>query len=259
MKRIESLSNSFIKNLIKLQEKSRERKKQGLFVIEGKREIELALKSSYEISTILFVPELLGNMNLDSLSNIELIEISPEIYKRVAYRDSTEGIIALAKSKSLELSELTLTNNPLLLVVESIEKPGNVGAMLRTADAARIDAVILADAKTDIYNPNVIRSSIGCVFTNQIAVGTSNEVIAFLKSEKINIYCATLQNDNDYTKTDFSNPSAIVVGSEANGLTKIWRTNATQQIVIPMEGEIDSMNVSVSSAILLFEAKRQRK
>ena len=144
------------------------------------------------------------------------------------------------------------------MVIEGIEKPGNIGAMLRTADAASIDAIILADAKTDIYNPNVIRSSVGCVFTNQIVVASSEDIIAYLKEQNIKIFASTLQNSNSYTEQNYKEASAIIVGTEATGLSQIWRDNATKNINIPMQGEIDSMNVSAAAAILLFEAKRQR-
>ena len=166
--------------------------------------------------------------------------------------------MAVAQSKSLHLSDLKLSKNPLVLIAEAPEKPGNIGALLRTADAANIDAVIIANPKSDLYNPNIVRSSVGCLFTRQIATGTSEEVIAFLKENQIAFYSATLQNSNEYHKVDYTTPTAIVVGTEATGLTEIWRRESTQNIIIPMQGEIDSMNVSVAAAILLFEAKRQR-
>ncbi|MDP4600570.1 MAG: RNA methyltransferase [Polaribacter sp.] len=258
MKQINSIQNPFIKNLFKLQEKARERKNQGLFLIEGKREIELALKGNYEITSLLFLANKINENFLANFPAAELIEISQEIYHKLAYRSSTEGIIAIAKTKSLALSEITIPKNSLILVAEGIEKPGNIGAILRTADAANIDAVLIADAKSDLYNPNIIRSSVGCIFTNQIAVGTSEEIIAFLKENNIQIFAATLQNSNEYYKESYIKSSAIVVGTEDTGLTEIWRTNATQNINIPMQGQIDSINVSVAAAIILFEAKRQR-
>jgi TrmH family RNA methyltransferase len=258
MKEITSIQNPFIKNLLKLQEKARERKKQGLFLIEGKREIELAKKGGYEITSLLFLTDKRDENILLDFPTAEQIMISQEIYDKLAYRKTTEGILAIAKTKSLSLSELQLSENPLILVAESIEKPGNIGAILRTADAANMDAVLIADAKSDMYNANIIRSSVGCVFTNQIAIGTSEEIIAFLQEKNIQIFAATLQNSNAYHQENFTKSSAIVVGTEDTGLTKIWRTNATQNINIPMEGMIDSMNVSVAAAILLFEAKRQR-
>lgn len=260
MKQITSIQNPFIKSLVQLQEKAKARRQTGTFLIEGKREIELALKGNYEIETILFLPELISEKQVNSLTikQLNIIEISKEVYQKLAYRDTTEGILAIAKTKSLSLSDLKLPENPLILVLESIEKPGNIGAMLRTADAANIDAVILANPKSDLYNPNIVRSSVGCLFTNQIASGTTEEVIAFLKEKNINFYSATLQNSNEYHKVDYSTPTALVVGTEATGLTQLWRDESTQNIIIPMQGEIDSMNVSVAAAILLFEAKRQR-
>ncbi|MDT7831710.1 RNA methyltransferase [Flavobacteriaceae bacterium S356] len=259
MKHISSLQNKVIKDILKLQEKSRERRKQGLFVIEGKREINLAIKGSYEITSLLFVADKVSDDFISQFENADVIEVTNDVYQKIAYRESTEGVMALAKTKNLDLQNLVFNNSsPLILVAEAIEKPGNIGAMLRTADAANIDAVILADSKTDIYNPNVIRSSVGCLFTNQIATGSSEEIITFLKKQDIHIYSATLQNSNAYIDEDYSSASALVVGTEATGLTDIWRDQATQNINIPMEGVIDSMNVSVAAAILLFEAKRQR-
>jgi len=260
LKQITSIQNPFIKSLVQLQEKAKARRQSGTFLIEGKREIELAIKGKYEIETLLFLPELISNDYLSKLSKnqIDLIEINKEVYQKLAYRDTTEGILAVAKTKSLALSDLKLPENPLILVMESIEKPGNIGAMLRTCDAAKIDAVILANSKTDLYNPNIVRSSVGCLFTNQIATATTEETIAFLKEKNIAIFGATLQNSNSYHTQDYTIPSALVVGTEATGLTQPWRDNATQNIIIPMQGEIDSMNVSVAAAILIFEAKRQR-
>ncbi len=246
--------------MLLLQEKSKSRKQSGTFLIEGQREIALAMKGGYELETILFLPELISQSQVNTIINnpIELIEISKEVYQKLAYRDTTEGILAIAKSKSLKLEDLKLTKNPLILVAEAPEKPGNIGALLRTADAAKLDAVIIANPKSDLYNPNVVRSSVGCLFTNNIATGTTQEIINFLKENKINFYCATLQNSNFYHTQDYTKPTALVVGTEATGITQEWRDAATQNIIIPMQGEIDSMNVSVAAAILIFEAKRQR-
>lgn len=261
MKQITSVQNPFIKSIIQLQEKAKARKQSGLFIIEGRREIQLAIKGGYQIEQLLFLPEMIAKEELLLISKnaVELIEISKEVYQKIAYRDTTEGVIAVAHAKSFLLSDLQLSENPLILVVESIEKPGNLGAMLRTADAAHIDAVLVADPKTDLYNPNMVRSSVGCLFTNQIAVGTTDEIIDFLEANSISFYCATLQNSTSYHTQDYTLPTALVVGTEATGLTQKWRDRATQNIIIPMQGEIDSMNVSVAAAILLFEAKRQRE
>ena len=242
-----------------LKEKAKARQQTGTFLIEGQKEISLAFKGGYEIETILFYPEICSENELRKWSSsAELIEITKEIFEKLAYRDTTEGVIGIAKSKDLNLSKLKLSPNPLILIAEAPEKPGNIGALLRTADAAKLDAVIIANPKGDLYNPNVVRSSIGCLFTNQIATGTTSEIISFLKEHKIAIYCATLQNANSYTAEDYTIPSALVVGTEATGLSQEWRDAATKNVIIPMQGEIDSMNVSVSAAILIFEAKRQR-
>ncbi|RTY92363.1 RNA methyltransferase [Flavobacterium sp. GT3R68] len=259
MKQITSLQNPFIKSLVLLQEKAKARKQSGTFLIEGQREITLAIKGGYEVETILFYPEICSESEARKLSgNAELIEINKEVFEKLAYRDTTEGIIGIANSKKFQLSDLKLSNNPLILIAEAPEKPGNIGALLRTADAANLDAVIIANPKGDLFNPNVVRSSVGCLFTNQIATGSTPEIIAFLKEKKINFYCATLQNSTSYHTQDYTTPTALVVGTEASGLTQEWRDEATQNIIIPMQGEIDSMNVSVAAAILIFEAKRQR-
>lgn len=260
MKQITSSQNPFIKSLVQLQEKAKARKQSGTFLIEGMREIELAVKGGYEIETILFLPELATPQQINKVANTisDLIEISKEVYQKLAYRDTTEGILAVAKIKSLQLSDLKLPENPLIVVLEALEKPGNIGAVLRTCDAANVDAVIIANPKTDLYNPNIVRSSVGCLFTNQIAAGSTEEVIGFLIQNNINFYSATLQNSTSYHTQDYTTPTALVVGTEATGLTKLWREKATQNIIIPMQGAIDSMNVSVAAAILIFEAKRQR-
>ena len=260
MKQISSVQNPFIKSLVQLQEKAKTRKQTGTFLIEGQREISLALKGGYALQSILFVPEIIDYNTIKNIINqdLEFIEISKEVYQKLAYRDTTEGVLAIAEIKSLELADLKLSENPLILVAEAIEKPGNIGAILRTADAANIDAVIIANPKSDLYNPNVVRSSVGCLFTRQIATDSTENVIAFLKQKNINFYSATLQNSTAYHSQNYTSPTALIVGTEATGLTQAWREQSTSNIIIPMQGEIDSMNVSVAAAILLFEAKRQR-
>lgn len=261
-KQITSTQNPYIKQLVLLKDKSRERKKKGLFLIEGEREITLALQGGYDLDTVLFNPEIITNTQITDLvtQDVNLIEVSKDVYQKLAHRESTEGIIAVAKCKTHTLDAITWKlDNPLILIAEAPEKPGNIGALLRTADAANIDAVIIANPKSDLYNPNIIRSGVGCVFTNQIATGTSTEIIDFLKSKNISIYCAALQAATNYTTQNFTKPTAIVVGTEATGLSDIWLENSTQNIIIPMQGAIDSMNVSVAAGILIFEAKRQRQ
>jgi TrmH family RNA methyltransferase len=263
IKHITSLQNPLIKRVLLLKEKSRERKKTGLFVMEGMRELQIASRTNYEIDTVFYCPDIIiaiQNDNfLQTFNSEKLISVSNEVYKKIAYRDTTEGVLAIAKSKDHQLTTLKFKHkNPLILIAEAPEKPGNIGALLRTADAANLDAVLIANPKTDLYNPNIIRSSVGCVFSRNIKMGSTTEIVTYLKEKGFQIYCAALSASKVYTTIDFKGPTAIVVGTENSGLSDEWLQNSTQNIIIPMEGEIDSMNVSVSAAILIFEAKRQR-
>lgn len=263
-KEISSTQNPLIKQLVQLTEKSRERRKNNLFVIEGVREISLALQGGYSIETLCIAPDICTDAHRSKLLttvslSTEVIFISTEVYQKIAYRTTTEGVIAIANAKTQGLSSLSFNKkNPLILIAEAPEKPGNIGALLRTADAAALDAVIIANPLTDLYNPNIIRSSVGCVFTNQIATGTTQEIISWLKQQEIATYCAALSASVPYHSVDFTQASAIVVGTEATGLSETWLEHSTQNIIIPMQGAIDSMNVSVAAAIITFEAKRQR-
>ena len=261
---ITSTQNPLIKKIALLSEKSRERKKQGLCVVEGAREIRLTLQGGYNLENLLYQPDIFSERQLNELlsyttQKLTPIAISKEVYEKISYRSSTEGVIALVQVKKHGLDTLMFKNKkPLLLVAEAPEKPGNIGALLRTAAAANIDAVIIAHPNTDLYNPNIIRSSVGCVFTVPIATGTTAEVIDFLKAKNISSYCAALTASKPYYEVSFSEGSAIIVGTEDQGLTDEWLRHSTQNIIIPMEGVIDSMNVSVAAAVLIFEAKRQR-
>lgn len=263
-KEISSTQNPLIKQLVQLTEKSRERRKNNLFVIEGVREISLALQGGYSIETLCIAPDICTDAHRSKLlttvsPSTEVIFISTEVYQKIAYRTTTEGVIAIANAKTQGLSSLSFNKkNPLILIAEAPEKPGNIGALLRTADAAALDAVIIANPLTDLYNPNIIRSSVGCVFTNQIATGTTQEIISWLKQQEIATYCAAVSASVPYHSVDFTQASAIVVGTEATGLSETWLEHSTQNIIIPMQGAIDSMNVSVAAAIITFEAKRQR-
>ncbi|MDT0688367.1 RNA methyltransferase [Salegentibacter sp. F188] len=263
-KQISSLQNTAVKRLLQLQEKSRNRRKEGVFTVEGMRETMLGIEGGFKLTEIYIQPNLISEEEIKSVlenGNFrpDITELSPEVYNKLAYRGSTEGIIAVFRSKTPALEDLKFSSEkPLILIAEAPEKPGNIGALLRTADAAKVDAVIIANPKTDLYNPNIIRSSVGCVFTNQIATGSTSEIIAFLKRQNIKIYSAALQSSKVYAEIDFTNASAIVVGTEATGLSSEWLENSDQNIIIPMSGKIDSMNVSVAAGILIFEAKRQR-
>lgn len=256
---ITSTQNPKIKSLLLL-EKPRERKKQSVFVVEGKKEVGYAIEAGYSIQNIFFCEEIISIEELTGLKVNDrlLIPVSREVFDKIAVRESSGGLIAIAEQKTHRLEDIKLSKNPLVLVLESVEKPGNLGAILRTADAAGVDAVIICDPQTDFYNPNVIRSSVGCVFTKQVASSTSEETITWLKKNNINIYCTYLQASKPYYETDFIGPSAIIMGTEATGLSDNWVKNATSNIIIPMQGVIDSMNVSTAAAVVVFEALRQR-
>lgn len=260
-KEITSIQNQFVKDILQLQEKSRARKKSGQFVVEGVREINLAIQGGYELASLLFCEDIFRESELTQF-NIEdslLVKISKEVYQKIAFRGSTEGLIAVFKTKTTDLSGIEFKReNPLILVAEAPEKPGNIGALLRTADAANLDAVIIANPKTDLYNPNIIRSSVGCVFTNQVFIGSTSEIIQFLQEKNVDIFCAALTASVEYQTVDFTKNTALVVGTEATGLSDEWLQASTQNIIIPMQGAIDSLNVSVSAGILIYEAKRQR-
>lgn len=256
---ITSVQNPKIKSLLALG-KPRERRRQQLFVIEGKKEIALAIEAGYRIGHLFYCEDLISENELNALPLSEqvLIRVSKPVFDKVAIRENSGGVIAVAEMKTHRLEDLRLSGNPMILVLEQIEKPGNLGAILRTADAAGVDAVISCDPQTDFYNPNVIRSSLGCVFTKQTATATSEETIRWLKGKNIRIFCTWLEASKPYTDVDFTKPSAIVMGAEATGLSELWTKNADTNIIIPMEGRIDSMNVSVAAAVVVFEARRQR-
>ncbi len=252
---ITSVQNPRVKAVVALQQKSAERRRTGMFVVEGKRELEHCVETGLEVEEIFVCREIAGEME----EQANMWEVTKEVYEKMAYRGSTEGVMAVVKSKERRLEDLQLSESPLIVVVERVEKPGNLGAILRSADAAGADAVVVCDALTDLWNPNLIRSSIGAVFTVPCVVCSSEECIAYLKGHGIQILTAQLQDSRLYYDTDMRCGTAIVMGTEATGLTEVWRQAADAHIRIPMLGQLDSLNVSVSAAILLFEAVRQRE
>ena len=261
---INSLTNPRIKNILKLQTNSRDRREQNLFVIEGYREISRALVSGIEIRELYVCSELDRQDRSEDLieqdKKIQAFEVSKAAFSRIAYREGSDGLIAIAVSRNLLLNELKLSSNPLILILESVEKPGNLGAIMRTADAAGIDAVIVCDPLTDIFNPNAIRSGVGCIFSVQVVTCTSYEAIEWLHTNNIIAYAAALtENALTYHQVDFRGPSAIVMGTEATGLSSEWLNKSDARIIIPMKGIADSLNVSTSAAVLVFEAVRQRE
>lgn len=284
---ITSAQNRKVKELLTLVEKSKARSAAGLFVVEGQRELGHCLDAGFIPETLFICGDVMAVQNnavngaktghlaeniagkdgLDALiakaealnPRLGVVQIPAFLYEKVAYRGSTEGIIAEVHSVPRSLEDLRLGERPLVMVLESVEKPGNLGAVLRSADAAGADAVIVCDPLTDIWNPNLIRSSVGAVFSVPVAVCTSADAIAFLKKRGIRIFTAQLQDSEWYYDTDMTGATALVMGTESTGLTQAWRDSADAHIKIPMLGRLDSLNVSVSAAVLLYEAVRQRK
>ena len=261
---ITSGQNPKVKALLMLQQKSQERRRTGLYVVEGLR--EMARLNACDIQSLFYCPAILGNEGMEMLDGMvpkgtECYEVSANVYDKMAYRSGTEGIICIVRQHPLlleSLSQRPLDGAPLYVVLESVEKPGNLGAVLRSADAAGVDAVIICDPLTDLYNPNLIRASLGGIFTVPCVACTSAEAIAFFKERRIQILTAQLQDSEWYYDTDMKRGTAIVIGTEATGLTQAWRDAADAHIKIPMLGALDSLNASVSAAILMFEAVRQR-
>ena len=307
--RITSPSNPKIKTLLALQQKSSARRERGLFVVEGRRELQHCIDAGFTVDTVFVCPDLLNNNNQEQLfinssasvveataasgnrshprlrkregpaaegsgrgpaqpdvsggwlpwnegTQTKLFEVSKEVYSKISYREGTEGVMAEVRVPQRRLEDLTLPENPLVMVLESVEKPGNLGAVLRSADAAGADAVLCCDPLTDLWNPNLIRASIGAVFTVPCVTCSSQEAIAWLKERGIRILTAQLQDSSLYYDCDMTVGTAIVMGTEATGLTQQWREAADAHIRIPMLGRLDSLNVSVSAAILLCEAVR---
>ena len=253
--KISSLQNERVKRMVTLGQKSSLRRSEGVIVVEGRRELEHCIHAGHEVVAMYHCPTLLDSV---PACDCPCYEVTREVYEKMAYRGSTEGLIAEVRPRTLTLDDLLLPEHPLIIVLESVEKPGNLGAVLRSADAAQADAVVVCDPLTDLYNPNIIRSSIGAIFTVPCVACTSDECITFLKAHNIQILTAQLQDSLPYYDTDMRCGTAIVMGTESTGLTQPWREAADRHIRIPMNGMLDSLNVSVSAAILLFEAVRQR-
>lgn len=257
---IESRQNQRIKDLIKLQKRS-ERDSRKIFTIEGIREIEKAIATGYELKSIFYCEEIIDYQSEKieiKDTQIEMIKVSKEVYNHIAYREESGGMIATCKPKNHDIENLKLSKNPLILVIEGIEKPGNMGAIFRTADAAGIEAIIICDPLADLYNPNAIRSSIGTVFTVPTIITTSQKAIKHLQDNNIKIFSTYLEASVPYHTIDYSGPTAIVVGTESTGISDNWIKASEANIIIPMQGIADSLNVSVSTAIVVFEACRQR-
>lgn len=260
---ISSLQNQKVKQVVKLRRRS-QRDKLDKLVVEGCREIKRALDNRYGIEELFYCPDWYSGMHEASLVEragalgAQCIECSREVFAKLSYRDSPEGLLAVGPTLSLGLPDIHPREPAFLLVAEQIEKPGNLGTMLRAADAVDTDAVIVCDACTDINNPNVVRASIGALFTRPVVDATSAELADWLKARGIQTVAATPTGDGDYTEADYTKPTAVLVGSEHLGLSDFWMAHADLKVRIPMRGQCDSLNVSSAAAVMLYEVVRQR-
>lgn len=259
MIKINSLSNKKIKEIEQLK-KSRVRKKLGLTVVDGFREILLAYQAGWEIIELFYCPELIkkGDIKFFNLDDKKIIEVSSGVFNKICYKEKPDGFLAIIKSREFSLADIKLSRQPLIIILEKVEKPGNIGAILRTAYAAGVDALIINDGQTDIYNPNIIRASEGFIFLKPIINSSFTETVLWLENKEIKSVAAATSAAKNYTKINFKKGVAIVLGSEDSGLSKKWLESADELAKIKMEKGIDSLNVSVSAAVIIYEALRQR-
>ncbi len=261
--KITSLQNPRIKHLVRLRDR-RPRDEAGVFLIEGYREIRRALEKQIPITELYFSPDWFLGENEPALlaqaaaAGAQLFELTKDTFAKAAYRERPDGLLALAPQWRRSLAELQLRENPFVLVVEAIEKPGNLGTILRSADAAGVDALIVCDPVTDLFNPNVVRASTGVLFSVPVVVADSAPVRDWLRAKNIRAVATTPAANNLYTATDLRGPLALIMGSEQYGLSEYWLRESDAQVCIPMAGQADSLNVAMATLITLFEAVRQR-
>jgi TrmH family RNA methyltransferase len=253
---ITSLQNPRVKQIVKLRDDKKTRKEDGLLLVEGYDEIQLALSAGNNPQTVLYSPELISRQISGAFA--ETLTVSRAVFQKMSYRENPDGWLAVFPIPHRSLEELRLSNTPLVIVAESIEKPGNLGAILRTADAAQVDALLLCDARVDPWNPNVVRASRGAVFSVPVVEADNASALEWLKSRRMRILAATPSAESLYTGVDLRKPVAIAVGTEDEGLTDFWMSNADIRVRIPMMGKVNSLNVSVSTALVVYEAVRQR-
>lgn len=253
---ITSLQNPRVKHIVKLRDDKRQRKQDGLMLVEGYDEIQLALAAGHKPETLLSAPELVSRQ-ID-IAAAENITVNRAVFEKMSYRDHPDGWLAVFPIPQTSLDNLTLSESPLVVVAESVEKPGNLGAILRTADAAHVDALLVCDPRVDVWNPNVVRASRGAVFSVPLVECDNPLALAWLSAREIRVLASTPSAETLYSDTDMHGPLAIAVGTEDEGLTDFWMSHAEVKIKIPMMGKVNSLNVSVSTALILYEALRQR-
>ncbi len=263
--KILSTKNEQVKHLVHLKDK-RDRDRNQEYIIEGYRELFHAQSSGAKVKKIFYCPELFLGVNemdlIHSFKGVEMIECGEEPFMKMSYRDRPDGLIAIAEQSKLgveTLEKILQKKNPFIVVVESIEKPGNLGSILRSCDATGVDALIVCDPKTDIHNPNVIRSSVGAFFLIPVFEMSSEEAIALLNKYKIAILATTPHTNHYYDDVSLITSVAIILGTEQLGLTPLWMNEATLKVKMPMLGTIDSLNVSNAASIMMYEVVRQRR
>lgn len=260
---ITSIHNPRVKQAIRLRD-SRQRRKEQLILIDGARELSRAVLAGVELLEVFVCPELCRGEEAQRLlkdlsgGGVRRLDVSEAVFARLAYGQRAEGVVGVAAVIPRRLEELALPSNPLVVVLEGVEKPGNVGAVLRSADGAGLSALVVADLRTDLFNPNTIRASLGTVFSVPVAAAAPGDVLAWLRGHNLQILAARVQGAVSYTEVDYRLPTAIILGSEAAGLSEIWSGRDVRATGLPMLGVADSLNVSAAAAVLFYEALRQR-
>ena len=255
---ITSLQNPRVKHLVRLREEKRQRRADGLMLVEGYDEIQLALSTGHQPRTVLSAPEIVSRQIDLAATEAEILTVSRAVFEKMSYRDNPDGWLAVFPIPQISLNDLKPAESPLVIVAESVEKPGNLGAILRTADAAHVDALLVCDPRVDLWNPNVVRASRGAVFSVPAIECDNSAALEWLKRGGLHILAATPAAEAIYSEMDLRQPVAIAVGTEDEGLTDFWMSNADVKVRIPMTGRVNSLNVSVSTALIVYEAVRQR-
>jgi RNA methyltransferase, TrmH family len=253
---ITSLQNPKIKYIVKLRGDKRQRQKDGVILVEGYDELTLALSSGLKPQSLLTAPEFVTRAV--DVSHTEITTVTRSVFEKISYRENPDGWLGIFPVPKTALEDLTLSASPLVIVAEAVEKPGNLGAILRTADAAHVDALLVCDPRVDLWNPNVVRASRGAVFTVPTVEIDSSTALAWLKSRKVRVLAATPSADVLYSDVDLKEPIALAVGTEDEGLTDFWMQSADMKVKIPMSGKVNSLNVSIATALIMYEALRQR-
>lgn len=262
--KIVSFKNEGIKEVLVLRDR-KARDASGSTVIDGIREVEAALQAGIPFQKVYLCPELFERKEAAALAvrlfkqKVSVLETSKPVFEKIAFGERLEGIVAIVRQPDVSLNNFKPAENPLLVIAEGVEKPGNLGAILRTCDAAGVDGLIVCDGRTDVYNPNVIRASLGAVFTVPVASCTNEQAFDFLKARKIQTVGTFPDAKSSYHENDYSKASAIILGSEQEGLSAFWRDHTDVKVTIPMSGSVNSLNVSATAAIVIYEAIRQRK